>query len=165
MKIKIQVDNILYYDEYESVDEVEEEFYKNVIYINCNNHKLTNIEFINRFPNLKTLIASNNLLTYVPDHANIEVLDVNTNKIRQLGYFPKLLKLYAFNNIMTDYNVPFSVYQLDLSNNRLKYLNFNKKQIFSLFNIKYNNFKTETKHIDFKKPESNKCDDLYTIYE
>jgi hypothetical protein len=164
MKIKIKVDNVIYYDDYESFEEVDAEFYNNVIYINCNNHKLTNIEFINRFPNLKTLIASNNFLTHIPDHQNLEVLDVNTNKIRQLGYYPKLLKIFAFNNILTYYNVPFSVYQLDLSNNRLKYLNFNKKQIFSLFNIEYNNFKNETKHIDFNTTQCNNID-LYTIYE
>ncbi len=166
MKIKIKVNNVIYIDDYESLYEIDEEFYNNVIYINCHNHKLTNVEFINRFPNLKTLIASNNLLTYVPDHANLEVLDVNTNKIRQLGYFPKLLKLYAFNNLMTSYNVPFSVFQLDLSNNKITHLNFNRKQIFSLFNINYNNIKSDKKYNNLIDSSLHMHNDyLYTIYE
>ncbi len=130
--------NIIISGEYTNINEVEPYLYKDVIYINCHDHKLTSVEFITRFPNLKTLIASNNFLTSIPDHNKIQILDVNTNKLRQLGYYPKLIKLYAFNNLITNYNVPNMLFELDISNNRLSNLNFNKNQIFSLFNINYN---------------------------
>jgi hypothetical protein len=160
MKIQIKLDDVLYIENYKSIDEINEEFYNNVIYINCDSHGLTNIEFINRFPNLKTLIASNNLLSDIPDHYNLEVLDVNTNKIKRLGFYPKLLKLFAFNNLIKHYNVPFTVYQLDLSNNKLRYLNLNKKQIFTLFNINYNNLMNNN-----RSSKININDYLYTIHE
>ncbi len=143
MRIKFLSGDITNTEEYESIDDIEPCFYDNVIYINCHEHKLTSLEFINRFPNLRTLIASNNLLTYVPGHNKLEILDVNSNKIRNLGLYPNLLKLYAFNNLITQYNVPFKVFELDLSNNRLIKLNFNKKQIFTLFSIKYNNLNSK----------------------
>ncbi len=135
MRIKL---NILIDKIYESIDEIDPMHYNNVCYINCHDHKLLNVDFINDFPNLKVLIASNNLLTYVPSHNNLEILDVNTNKVHKLGNYPKLLKLYAFNNLLTHYNVPLTLFELDLSNNRLTILNYNKKQIFSLFCINYN---------------------------
>ena len=148
MRVKFLNGDITNIEDFESIDNIDPNLYNDVIYINCHGHKLTNVEFIIRFPNLKTLIASNNSLSYVPNHNKLEILDINTNKIRQLGLYPKLLKLYAFNNLITKYNVPITVYELDISNNRLVKLNYNKKQLFTLFNIKYNNLnsKTETKY-------------------
>ncbi len=138
--------------DYNNINEIEPYLYNDVIYINCHNHKLTNIEFITRFPNLKTLIASNNFLTCIPDHKNIQILDINTNKIRILGYYPKLIKLYAFNNLITSYNVPEMVFELDISNNRLTHLNFRINQIFSLFNINYNYLKKNKEQGKYHAP-------------
>ncbi len=135
IKLNIIIDKI-----YENIEDIDRLHYNNIIYINCHDHKLLDVDFINYFPNLKVLIASNNLLTEIPSHNKLEILDVNTNKIKKLGFFPKLLKLYAFNNLITQYNVPLSLFELDISNNRLIKLNYNKHQIFSLFCIKYNRF-------------------------
>jgi hypothetical protein len=135
MRIKL---NILIDTIYENIEDIDILHYNNVVYINCHDHKLLNVDFINYFPNLKVLIASNNLLNEIPSHNNLEILDINTNKVKKLGNYPKILKLYAFNNLLTQYNVPLTLFELDLSNNKLIKLNYNRKQIFLLFNINYN---------------------------
>ncbi len=161
MRIHIYSNNTLYMHDYNTIDEVNEFDYENVIYINCHNHKLSNVDFINKFPNLQRLIASNNYLTHIPDHNNIEILDINTNKIIRLGYYPKLIKLYAFNNLIKHYSIPITVIELDISNNKLTRLNVNKKQLFSLFNIKYNNLEKTLQNKICNYSYAN----LNTIYE
>jgi hypothetical protein len=164
MRIKVFINDIT--NDYTNIDDIEPCFYDNVIYINCHDHKLKNIDFINKFPNLRILIASNNYLTYTPDHSKLEILDVNTNKITKLGVYPKLLKLYAFNNLLYEYSVPITVFELDLSNNKLRKLNYNKKQIFLLFSIKYNNLDILlSKKNKYNNLYEKSTDYLYTIYE
>jgi Leucine-rich repeat (LRR) protein len=161
MRIKILINGIINTYEYDSIEEIDAAFYKDVIYINCNDHKLKNITFISRFPNLQTLIASNNKLTHIPSHNRIQILDVNTNKLRSLGIYPNLIKLYAFNNLINKYCAPSKLIELDISNNRLTELIINKRQILTHLNIEYNYLPSTHEY----KPQNNLYNNLDIIYE
>ena len=105
---------------FHELEDIPEDMYEDVYYLNCSKNNLTNIDFIGCFPNLKYLDASYNKLKFCPSHDNIEILDIYNNILVSLPYFPKLKKLFAFNNkILTlSYNDDLEV--LDVSHNLIK---------------------------------------------
>ncbi len=107
---------------FHELEDIDEDMYEDIYYLNCSKNNLTNIDFIGCFPNLKYLDVSYNKLKTCPSHNNIEILDIYNNCLVSIPYFPKLKKLFAFDNkILTlSYNDDLEV--LDISHNLIKLL-------------------------------------------
>ncbi len=121
---------------FHEIEDIPEDMYEEVYYLNCSKNNLTNIDFIICFPNLKYLDVSYNNLKLCPFHPNIEVLDIYNNSLISLPIFPKLKKLFAFNNklLFLSYNDDLEV--LDISHNMIKLIEIgpNLKNCYCGFN-------------------------------
>ena len=138
MKVHLIINNILNINEYSNFEEIDKSLYDNIIYINCHNHKLNNINFITLLPNLIKLIASQNNLIDIPNHDNLEYLDINTNKLNKLGKYPKLIQLFAFRNFINSLIISDKMEEIDISNNLLNYVYINKRNNLRKFIVSYN---------------------------
>ncbi len=153
MKVHLMINNVLNINEYSTFEEIDKSFYDNIIYINCHNHKLNNINFITLLPNLIKLVASKNNLTDIPNHDNLEYLDINTNKLNKLGHYPKLIKLFAFRNFINSLIISDKMEEIDISNNLLHYVHINKRNNLKKLIVSYNKLTDINKLYLMKKLE------------
>lgn len=107
---------------FHEIEDIDEELYEDIYYLNCSKNNLTNIDFICCFPNLKYLDASYNKIKICPTHNNLEVLDIYNNCLVAIPYFPKLKKLFAFNNKILNISYNHNLEVLDISHNHIKLL-------------------------------------------
>jgi Leucine-rich repeat (LRR) protein len=122
---------------FHDLEDIDEDLYEDIYYLNCNKNNLTNIDFIGCFPNLKYLDASHNKIKHCPSHNNIEVLDIYNNCLISLPIFPKLKKLFAFNNKLSSISYNSCLEVLDVSHNFIKLLEIGPslKNCYCGFNI------------------------------
>jgi Leucine-rich repeat (LRR) protein len=103
---------------YNNFDEIPKDDLEYIWYLSCNNENITDIDFIMNIPNLKELDASYNLITTIPIHDSLEIINVKNNKIDIL---PTLLAIdidISFNKVKLLYGLP-NIKKLNISNNLL----------------------------------------------
>lgn len=107
---------------FHEIEDIDEDMYEDIYYLNCSKNNLIDIEFIACFPNLKYLDASYNKIKICPSHDNLEVLDIYNNCLVALPYFPNLKKLFAFDNKILTISYNDNLEVLDISHNYIKLL-------------------------------------------
>ncbi len=117
--ITINIPEVIHFS---SIEEIPKEYYNSIVYLNCYNCNINNIDFIKDMPNLIKLIASNNYIKDLPYHDKLEYVDINTNQISVIPEFPNIKELYIFANNIINFPYLSTLEILDISNNFLKEL-------------------------------------------
>jgi hypothetical protein len=168
------------YITFSSIEEIPKEYYKDIVYLNCYNSNIYNIDFIKEMPNLIKLIASNNFIKELPQHDKLEYIDINTNQINIVPYFPNIKQLHIhFNNInkfpylstleildisnnfLIELQVPYNIIKLYCNDNNITKLSFNKLSFKHIIedrltelNISYNKITNINFIFNFKNIQS-----------
>ncbi len=104
---------------YNSFNEIPEDDLEYIWYLDCHNENITNIDFIMNIPNLKELDASNNLITTMPVHESLEIINIKNNQIDILPTLSSAIDIdISFNKIKLLYGLP-NIKKLNISNNLL----------------------------------------------
>lgn len=88
------------------------------------NNKITNINSLTRYPFLKRLNCSNNLIKSMPTIDSLEILICENNKIDNIPKLPKLIKLMASDNKIKNLFNLDSLRILEIENNNLENIEY-----------------------------------------
>lgn len=160
----IDSDELKYYN---SIADIPEDDYEYVWFLCCSHNNLTNIDFINKLPNLKELDASNNIITRMPIHDSIEYLDMHNNKLQVFPSLLNLIEVDISNNNINEIFCSPNITLLNISNNcmrllyifsTLKYLYCDNNQINKIYICNNNQLEELECHYN------NLCDINFVFY-